>query len=120
DLLQNHFISTKIIDSEAKALITQIATLYGLTPEAMKRIILKSITSAQELSFEEMRKHARTYYLIEHEQQLPKLKAKKSNYIDDVSTKKNNITEDDSNQWLKQLNETSTIEILDYWSENDP
>ena len=76
DLLQNHFISTKIIDSEAKALITQIATLYGLTPEAMKRIILKSITSAQELSFEEMRKHARTYYLIEHEQQLPKLKAK--------------------------------------------
>lgn len=120
DLLQNHFISTKIIDSEAKALITQIATLYGLTPEAMKRIILKSITSAQELSFEEMRKHARTYYLIEHEQQLPKLKAKKSNYIDDVSTKKNNITEDDSNHWLKQLDETSPIDMLASWSESEP
>lgn len=120
DLLQNHFISTKIIDSEAKALITQIATLYGLTPEAMKRIILKSITSAQELSFEEMRKHARTYYLIEHEQQLPKLKAKKSNYIDGVSTEKNNITEDDSNHWLKQLDETSPIDMLASWSESEP
>ena len=120
DLLQNHFISTKIIDSEAKALITQIATLYGLTPEAMKRIILKSITSAQELSFEEMRKHARTYYLIEHEQQLPKLKAKKSNYIDCVSTEKNNITEDDSNHWLKQLDETSPIDMLASWSESEP
>ncbi|PTI58311.1 helicase DnaB, partial [Staphylococcus succinus] len=76
DLLQSHFVSTKIIDKEAKALIIQIATLYGLTAESMKRIILKSITSAQELSFEELRKHARTFYLIEHEQQLPKLQVK--------------------------------------------
>src|SRR5699024_12812014 len=86
----------------------------------MKRNIKKSITRAQEISYEEMRKHARTYYLIEHEQQLPKLKAKKSNYIDDVSTKKNNITEDDSNHWLKQLDETSPIDMLASWSESEP
>src|SRR5699024_4258750 len=48
------------------------------------------------------------------------LKAKKSNYIDDVSTKKNNITEDDSNHWLKQLDETSPIDMLASWSESEP
>lgn len=120
DLLQNHFISTKMIDGEAKALITQIATLYGLTPEAMKRIILKSITSAQELSYEEMRKHARTYYLIEHEQQLPKLNAKKSNYINDDNTENKNHIKDDSKNWLKQLDETSPIDMLASWSESEP
>lgn len=45
-----HILLVKIINKDAKQLITQLATLYGLTPESMKRIILKSITSAQELS----------------------------------------------------------------------
>ena len=76
DLLQSHFISSKIIGSQTKQLITQLATLYGLTPEAMKSIILKSLTSDQELSFEELRKHARTYYLMEHDQQLPNIQVK--------------------------------------------
>ena len=46
----------------------------------MKRIILNSITSNQQLSYEEMRKHARSYYLIEHNQQLPELEPKASNH----------------------------------------
>ncbi|HLR19835.1 MAG TPA: DnaD domain protein [Staphylococcus sp.] len=124
DLLQNHFISTKIINKEAKALITQIATLYGLTPEAMKRIILKSITSAQELSFEELRKHARTYYLMEHEQQLPTLNIKTSNYADNAIPKQGNNAqnehENESAAWLKQLEETSPIDMLASWSESEP
>ncbi|MEB7746787.1 DnaD domain protein [Staphylococcus equorum] len=126
DLLQNHFISTKIIDKEAKALITQIATLYGLTPEPMKRIILKSITSAQELSFEELRKHARTYYLMEHEQQMPSLNIKTNNYADSTTqatqVQNNNQTQDEekSVNWLKQLEETSPIDMLASWSESEP
>jgi replication initiation and membrane attachment protein len=80
DLLQSHFISTEIINADAKALITQLATLYGLTPEAMKSVILKSITSAQQLSFEDMRKYARTYYQMEHEQSLPSLQLKQQEH----------------------------------------
>ena len=64
ELLQHHFISSEIVTDEAKALILQLATLYGLTVEAMKRMILNSITSAQTLSFEELRKQARSYYLM--------------------------------------------------------
>ena len=55
DMLQHHFISGEIITKEAKQLILQLATLYGLTPTSMKRIILNSITQNQTLSFEEMR-----------------------------------------------------------------
>ncbi|MCE5001858.1 replication initiation and membrane attachment family protein [Staphylococcus pseudoxylosus] len=120
DLLQNHFISSKIVTNDAKALITQIATLYGLTPESMKRIILKSITSAQELSFEELRKHARTYYLMEHEQQLPNLQVKleKDNVPSQVNTSEE--TSSQSDNWLVQLEQTSPIDMLASWSESEP
>ncbi|WP_214269476.1 replication initiation and membrane attachment family protein [Staphylococcus pseudoxylosus] len=120
DLLQNHLISSKIVTNDAKALITQIATLYGLTPESMKRIILKSITSAQELSFEELRKHARTYYLMEHEQQLPNLqvKSEKDNVPSQVNTSEE--TSSQSDNWLVQLEQTSPIDMLASWSESEP
>lgn len=120
DLLQNHFISSKIVTNDAKALITQIATLYGLTPESMKRIILKSITSAQELSFEELRKHARTYYLMEHEQQLPNLqvKSEKDNVPSKINTSEE--TSSQSDNWLVQLEQTSPIDMLASWSESEP
>ncbi|MCP6711534.1 hypothetical protein NL489_29725, partial [Klebsiella pneumoniae] len=41
----------------------------------MKNLILKSLTSAQKISFEELRKQARAFYAIEHENQLPSLEA---------------------------------------------
>lgn len=92
----------------------------------MKRIILKSITSAQELSFEELRKHARTYYLIEHEQQLPKLNKRvtqfqnlhqlnKVNQLNKVHQRKVN-----NNNGYKELEETSPIDMLASWSESEP
>ncbi|MEJ7217941.1 helicase DnaB, partial [Staphylococcus caprae] len=46
-MLHNHFISSEIVTKDAKALIMQLAKLYGLTVDAMKHIILNSITSAQ-------------------------------------------------------------------------
>ena len=48
-MLRHHFISDEIITKEARDLIVQLATLYGLTEDAMKRIILNS-TSNQQLS----------------------------------------------------------------------
>ena len=92
----------------------------------MKRIILKSITSAQELSFEELRKHARTYYLIEHEQQLPKLNKKGDAVSKSAPTQQSEptqqsaSTESKQQQWLQQLEETSPIDMLASWSESEP
>ncbi|CAM3079829.1 replication initiation and membrane attachment family protein [Staphylococcus argensis] len=126
DLLQTHFISSKIIGSQTKQLITQLATLYGLTPEAMKSIILKSLTSDQELSFEELRKHARTYYLMEHDQQLPKIQVKQPPQTKKQSeTNKETHKEEDelkpgSDRWLELLDNTSPIEMLASWSESEP
>ncbi|MBF7016888.1 replication initiation and membrane attachment family protein [Staphylococcus durrellii] len=115
DLLQSHFISTEIINADAKALITQLATLYGLTPEAMKSVILKSITSAQQLSFEDMRKYARTYYLMEHEQHLPSLQLKQHSAPKFDNNNKNSAEEDR----LEQLNRVSPIEMLTSWKGSD-
>ena len=123
DMLQHHFISGEIITKEAKQLILQLATLYGLTPTSMKRIILNSITQNQTLSFEEMRKQARSHYLIEHQQQLPKLqtKANPSNYLEQ-SQRPNETTDDikESDSWFKLLEDTSPIDMLASWSESEP
>src|SRR5699024_10377698 len=120
DLIQNHFISTKIINHEAQTPTTQIESLYGITPAAMNRLIGKSITSGQTLSFEELRKHARTYYLIEDGQQLPKLNAQETNYHNNENSGENIQPSDASNNWSKQLDETSPIDMLGSWSEYEP
>ncbi|MCI2947744.1 DnaD domain protein [Staphylococcus caledonicus] len=123
EMLQHHFISSEIITKEARQLIIQLATLYGLTADSMKRIILNSITSGQQLSFEEMRKHARSFYLIEHNQQLPELQTKSTYNNDHASTEKAKTTTDtpSSNQeWLELLDKTSPIDMLASWSESEP
>ena len=128
DLLQSHFISSKIIGSQTKQLITQLATLYGLTPEAMKSIILKSLTSDQELSFEELRKHARTYYLMEHDQQLPNIQVKQPAKVNTqvqgtangAAKNKEDELKPGSDSWLELLDNTSPIEMLASWSESEP
>lgn len=116
-MLNHHFISNEIIDKEAKNLIIQLATLYGITEDGMKNVILSSITSAQQLSFEEMRKQARTYYLIEHDNQLPKLEHQTYKTNDE---KKDRHTKDTTNDWLQLLDETSPIDMLASWSDSEP
>ena len=37
-MLNHHFISNEIIDKEAKNLIIQLATLYGITEDGMRYI----------------------------------------------------------------------------------
>ncbi len=114
-MLNHHFISNEIIDKEARELIIQLATLYGLTVDGMRNIILNSITSNQTLSFEEMRKQARSYYLIEHENHLPKLQLN-VNQVNDFNEQNQNHTEN----WLTLLDETSPIDMLASWSDSEP
>lgn len=124
EMLRNHFISDEIITKETKVLIVQLATLYGLTEDAMKRIILNSITSNQQLSHEEIRKHARSYYLIEHNQQLPELEPKGSSESQSEATNIRQATSSEQvttdNNWLQLLEETSPIDMLTSWSGSEP
>lgn len=117
-MLNQHFISNEIVTKDAKELIIQLATLYGLTADGMKKVILNSITSAQQLSFEEMRKQARSYYLIEHENHLPKLQLKGESF--DKSTQEKDTPLDNTDEWLQLLDETSPIDMLASWSGSEP
>ena len=119
-MLGKHFISQDIVTKDAKRLITQLATLYGLTADGMKHVILNSITSGQQLSFEEMRKQARSYYLMEHENQMPKLQVK-SPAISSSTGKSSEVNpKPQSDEWFELLEQTSPIDMLASWSESEP
>ena len=117
-MLNQHFISNEIVTKDAKELIIQLATLYGLTADGMKKVILNSITSAQQSSFEEMRKQARSYYLIENENHLPKLQLKGESF--DKSPQEKDTPLDNTDEWLQLLDETSPIDMLASWSGSEP
>lgn len=117
-LLNNHLISKEILNKKTKEVIIQIATLYGITPVDMKSIILKSITENQTISLEDLRKHARTMYQIEHGGALPTLDLKRqSNHKSDEKT----ASEVDSLlSWFELLDTTSPIEMLSSFTESEP
>ncbi|WP_105992584.1 replication initiation and membrane attachment family protein [Staphylococcus simulans] len=125
-LLSNHFVSAEIVEEKSKHLITQLAVLYGITPEGMKNLILKSLTSAQKISFEELRKQARAYYAIEHENQLPSLEAKAD--MPNVAPAKETTvslttmpkTDEEFEAWYQLLDETSPVDMLTSWSDSEP
>lgn len=125
-LLQNHYVSAEMIKHETKQLITQLAVLYGITPEGMKGLILKSLTSDQKIAHEELRKHARSFYAIEHENQLPALEVKKTSTINhsneeatvELSTAPK--TKDEFTSWFKMMDTTSPIDMLASWSKSEP
>ncbi|MBE2136707.1 replication initiation and membrane attachment family protein [Staphylococcus argenteus] len=120
-MLNKHFISQEIVTKDAKRLITQLATLYGLTPDGMKHVILNSITSGQQLSFEEMRKQARSYYLIEHDNQMPKLQVKSATSSLPEKHESNELNlAPQSDEWFDLLEQTSPIDMLSSWSESEP
>ncbi|MBO1198483.1 replication initiation and membrane attachment family protein [Staphylococcus simiae] len=119
-MLGKHFISKEIITKEAKQLIIQLATLYGLTPDGMKHVILKSITSGQQLSFEDMRKEARSYYLIEHDNRMPKLQVNTTNEAKSQTQKEDFNPQDNLEDWFELLEQTSPIDMLASWSESEP
>ncbi|PWZ83712.1 helicase DnaB, partial [Staphylococcus pseudintermedius] len=66
DMLQTHYVSQTILSEPTKSLIVQLATLYRLSPDVMKTIILKSLNADQSLSVKDLRKQAQSYYLMQH------------------------------------------------------
>ncbi|POA01675.1 helicase DnaB [Staphylococcus massiliensis CCUG 55927] len=120
DLLQHHYVSKEIVSKDIKALIIQLATLYGLNESSMKSIILKSLTSNQRISTESLRKYARSYYLMEHEKELPELKQQSYEREDSKTREQATSSEDGMAAWFELLDETSPIDMLASWSESEP
>ena len=121
-LLSNHFVSSEIVEEQAKGLITQLAVLYGITPEGMKGLILKSLTSNQRISYEELRKQARSFYAIEHENQLPALEAKANvpttpqQQEEVIELTRAPQTSEEYESWFKLMDATSPIDMLTSWA----
>lgn len=125
-LLSNHFVSSEIVEEQAKGLITQLAVLYGITPEGMKGLILKSLTSNQRISYEELRKQARSFYAIEHENQLPALEAKANvpttpqQQEEVIELTRAPQTPEEYESWFKLMDATSPIDMLTSWAKSEP
>ncbi|MHD0397487.1 replication initiation and membrane attachment family protein [Staphylococcus simulans] len=125
-LLSNHFVSAEIIEAQTKHLITQLAVLYGITPEGMKQLILKSLTSAQKISFEELRKQARAFYTIEHENQLPALETQtepvrvETDEASQIEITSIPQTDEEFKQWFKLMDKMSPIDMLTGWAKAEP
>ncbi|MCJ0914151.1 MULTISPECIES: DnaD domain protein [Mammaliicoccus] len=117
-LLSNHLISKEILNKQTKEVIIQIATLYGITPVEMKSIILKSITENQTISLQDLRKHARTIYQIEHEGELPTLDLK--NEKPKTNAHAENSEVNSLLSWFELLDTTSPIDVLSSFTQSEP
>lgn len=117
-LLSNHLISKELLNKQTKEVITQIATLYGITPVEMKSIILKSITSNQTISLQDLRKHARSIYQIEHDGMYPSLELKQG--TSKKNTQESSGEVDSLVSWFELLDSTSPIEMLSSFTESEP
>lgn len=117
-LLNNHLISKEILNKQTKEVIIQIATLYGITPVEMKSIILKSITENQTISLQDLRKHARSIYQIEHEGELPSLELKREKSKSELNDSQSQV--DSLLSWFELLDTTSPIEMLSSFTKSEP
>ncbi|WP_281183174.1 replication initiation and membrane attachment family protein [Staphylococcus schleiferi] len=121
DMLQSHYVSKNILSEPTKSLIIQLATLYRLSPDVMKAIILKSLNADQSLSVTNLRKQAQSYYLMEHQQELPALQAQNLELASDEpnqSTEANVVSNWD--EWFDLMDHTSPIVMLTSYGGSEP
>ncbi|WP_086427578.1 replication initiation and membrane attachment family protein [Staphylococcus cornubiensis] len=121
DMLQTHYISQTILSEPTKSLIVQLATLYRLSPDVMKTIILKSLNADQSLSVKDLRKQAQSYYLMEHQQELPSLQPQAtvaSSLEQTTETQDDEVTNWD--EWFALMDQTSPIVMLTAYGGSEP
>lgn len=109
-LLTQNLITKSQLPKATRNLIVQLATLYDIAAHDMRGIILKSLTSDQQISHEDLRKNARDFYQIEHDGQLPQLTPQQVK--DDTPETK--LT------WFELMDTTSPIDMLTSFSKSEP
>ncbi|PKE62103.1 replication initiation and membrane attachment family protein [Macrococcoides caseolyticum] len=109
-LLAQNLITKSQLPKATRNLIVQLATLYDIAAHDMRGIILKSLTSDQQISHEDLRKNARDFYQIEHDGQLPQLTPQQVKY----DTPETKLT------WFELMDTTSPIDMLTSFSKSEP
>ncbi|TDL98557.1 hypothetical protein ERX27_01935 [Macrococcus brunensis] len=109
-LLAQNMITKEQLTRDVRELIAQLSLLYDIAPTDMRRIILKSLTSNQTISHEDLRRNARDFYQFEHEGNLPALT---------ISAEAEAAPKSDKN-WFEMLDTTSPIEMLASFSQSEP
>lgn len=107
-LLAQNMITKDQLTKEVRELIAQLALLYDIAPTDMRRIILKSLTSNQTISHEDLRRNARDFYQFEHAGNLPALTLAAEEPVTNEKT------------WFEMLDTTSPIEMLASFSQSEP
>lgn len=120
DMLQTHYVSREVISEPNKTTIVQLATLYRLSPDVMKTIILKSLNADQTLSLATLRKTAQDYYLIENQQALPALTEAEISATSDEGVNHAQTEVTNWEEWYDMMDNTSPIVMLTSWGDAEP
>lgn len=115
-LLAQNLVTSEQLPKKTRDLISQLAALYDIAPTEMRQIILKSLTSNQTVSHEELRKNARDFYKIEHDGALPTLQVQKPSQKDEGDSKEASTLLN----WFEMLDTTSPIDMLTSFSKSEP
>lgn len=71
--LKSALISEKAFTSDVQTAIAKLSFIYGINPIVMQSLVLRAMTSENEIDIEELRKAARDWYQIEYNQEYPAL-----------------------------------------------
>lgn len=71
--LSEIMIPRKALTKAVREAISKLSYLYSINAIDMKNIVLSSLSADQEIDIDELRKAARDWYQMEHENQLPQL-----------------------------------------------
>lgn len=71
--LKDSLVSKSAFNAKVREAISNLAFLYEIDAIQMQKIVLDSITPDDEISIDELRKHAREFYKIEHYNEPPVL-----------------------------------------------
>lgn len=120
DMLQTHYVSDEVISEPNKTTIIQLATLYRLSPDVMKTVILKSLNSDQSISISTLRKTAQEYYLIENQQELPSLTESNTDHSQNEDENIEAVEVTNWEEWYEVMDNTSPIVMLTSWGGSEP
>lgn len=114
-LLSQNLITSEQLPKNTRDLISQLAALYDIAPTEMRQIILKSLTSNQTISHEDLRKNARDFYKIEHNGELPTLQVQMKPSDESATEEQGSLL-----NWFEMLDTTSPVEMLASFSKSEP
>ena len=125
-LLRNNYIDLDSFTTETKQLIEQLSSLYSISPNHMKGILLDSLNGDKSINHKLLAQRARNFYQIEHNGELPKIKLKgqqqdqsndaQQNVLNDTSNQSNRYYGDEKEsksskaQWFELQDKTPPIE----------